>query len=382
MNFNYVFMPIIIFVAGVFIIWLSSRRILALSKKTYGAWRKIAERAVLSIVILVTFAVAGYTAFNAIAVHSFWSRNPAPGKLVDVDGYRMHIDCTGSGSPTLILEAGGQNDSTIWTGVQPALSKTTRVCSYDRAGLGWSDTQPTPRDADHIAAELHRLLLQAGIASPIVLMGHSIGGIYIRDYVTHYPADVAGLVFVDSSTPFQDKNPAFIRAAQAGGHSNFQTPAWLYNLALIVGVPRLLGMCTAWPGPDATLNKLRAEDICRLRTAAFSEVDIQTFDLSSQQTVNSRSFGTLPILILSHDPAKSLPAKPSQAELNRQNAWSQMQDDLKNLSTRSRRIIAKNSSHHVMLDRPDLIEKEVPAFIEQIRGAAPQPATYGSTETE
>jgi pimeloyl-ACP methyl ester carboxylesterase len=380
MNFNYVFMPIIIFVAGVFIIWLSSRRILALSKKTYQVWRKIVEQAVLSIVILVALAIAGYTAFNAIAVSIFWSRNPAPGKLVEVDGLRMHTDCAGSGSPTLILEAGGENDSTIWNGVQPALSKTTRVCSYDRAGFGWSDTRPTPRDADHIAAELHRLLLRAGIVGPIVLMGHSIGGIYIRDYVIHYPDDVAGLVFVDSSTPFQDRNPALIRAAQAGGHSSFAPPAWLFNVALIVGVPRLLGMCTGGPGPDATLKKLRAEDICRLRTAAFSEVE--NLDLSSQQIVSSRSFGTLPILIISRDPAKQVPAKPSQAELDRRDAWGQMQDDLKNLSTRSRRIIAKNSSHYVVLDRPDLIEKELPVFIEQIRGSTPQPATYGSTETE
>jgi hypothetical protein len=179
MNFNYVFMPIIIFVAGAFIIWLGSRRILALSKKIYPAWRKIVERAVLSIVLLVAVTIAGYTAFDAIAVHTFWARNPAPGKLVDVDGYRMYIDCTGSGSPTLILEAGAQSDSTIWNGVQPSLSKTTRVCSYDRAGFGWSDARPTTRDAHHIAAELHGLLLRAGIAGPIVLMGHSLGGIFI-----------------------------------------------------------------------------------------------------------------------------------------------------------------------------------------------------------
>jgi pimeloyl-ACP methyl ester carboxylesterase len=380
MYFNYVFMPIIIFVAGVLIIWLSSGRILALSRKTYPAWRKIVERVVLSIVITLALTIAAYTAFNAIAVHSFWARNPAPGRLVDVDGYRMHIDCAGSGSPTLILEAGGENDSTIWNGVQPALSKTTRVCSYDRAGFGWSDTRPTSRDAAHIAAELHRLLSRAGIAGPIVLMGHSIAGLYIRDYVIHYPDNVAGLIFVDSSTPFQDRNPALIRAAQAGGHSSFAPPAWLFNVALIVGVPRLLGMCRSEPGPDATLRKLRAEDICRLRTAAFSEVE--NLDLSSQQIVSSGTFGALPILIISRDPAKQVPAKPSQAELDRRDAWGQMQDDLKNLSTRSRRIIAKNSSHYVVFDRHDLIEKEVPAFIEQIRGSTPQPATYGSTETE
>ena len=150
MDFNYVLMPIIIFAAGVFIIGLSSRRIFAHSKKSYPAWRKIGERAALSIVIIVASATVGCTALSAIAVHRFWARNPAPGILVDVDGYRMHIDCRGSGSPSLVLEAGGQNDSTIWNGVQPALAKTTRVCSYDRAGYGWSDTRPEPRDADHI----------------------------------------------------------------------------------------------------------------------------------------------------------------------------------------------------------------------------------------
>jgi pimeloyl-ACP methyl ester carboxylesterase len=376
-NFNYVVMPIVICVAGVFVVWLSSRRMLALPTRRYQSRRMWIERILLAIVILVTSGIAGYTAFNAITVHLFWLRNPPPGRLVDVDGYKMHIDCTGTGSPTLILESGGQNDSTIWNGVQPALSTTTKVCSYDRAGFGWSDTRPTPRDADHIAAELHQLLLRAGVVGPVVLMGHSIGGLYIRDYVMHYPADVADIVFLDSSTPFQDWNPAFIRA---GGKPNTGPPAWLWNVALIVGVPRLLGICRGGHGPDAALDKLRAEEFCRLRTASFAE--IENFDSSSRETVDSRSFGAIPILIISHDPARSLPAKPTQTDLDRQNAWGQMQDELKNLSTRSRRIIAKNGSHQIALDRPDLIEKEVPAFIEQIRGTLPQPAAYGSTLTE
>jgi pimeloyl-ACP methyl ester carboxylesterase len=384
MNFNYVFMPIIIFVAGVLIIWLSSRRILALSKKTYQAWRKIVEQAVLSIVILVAFAIAGYTAFNAIAVRSFWSRNPAPGRIVDVGGYGMHIDCTGNGSPVLILEAGGQNDSTIWRGVQPALAKTTTVCAYDRAGSGWSDIQPGPRDADHIAAELRQLLLQAGIKGPIVLMGHSIGGLFIRDYVTHYPADVAGIVFVDSSTPFQERNAALARATptktKIDKAVDFATQPWTLNLLVIAGVPRLLGMCGREHTAADHIKKIQAEDICRLRKSAWDEV--YQFDPSSQQTVNSGPFGALPILILSRDTSKGLPTRPSQSELDRRNAWSQMQEDLKKLSTRSRRIVAKNSSHYIVLDRPDLIEKEVPVFIEQIRGSTPQPATNGSTETE
>jgi pimeloyl-ACP methyl ester carboxylesterase len=384
MDFNYVFMPIIILLAGVFIVWLSNRRILALSEITYQAWRKIVERAVLSIVILVALAISGYTALNAIAVLSFWSRNPAPGRIVDVGGYGMHIDCTGNGSPVLILEAGGQNDSTIWRGVQPALAKTTTVCAYDRAGFGWSDTRPGPRDADHIAAELRQLLLQAGIKGPIVLMGHSIGGLFIRDYVAHYPADVGGMVFVDSSTPFQERNAALARATPAKTRIDkvidLATQPWTLNLLVIAGVPRLLGMCGREHTAADHIKKIQDEDICRLRKSAWDEV--YQFDRSSQQTVNSGPFDALPILILSRDISKGLPTRPSQSELDRRSAWSQMQEDLKKLSTRSRRIVVKNSSHYIVLDRPDLIEKEVPAFIEQIRRTTPQPATYGSTETE
>ena len=384
MDFNYVFMPIIISLAGVFIVWLSSRRIVALSKKTYQAGRKIVERVVLSIVTFVALAISGYTVFNAIAVRSFWSRNLAPGKIVDVGGYGMHIDCTGNGSPVLILEAGGQNDSTIWRGVQPALAKTTTVCAYDRAGSGWSDTQPGPRDADHIAAELRQLLLQAGIKAPIVLMGHSIGGLFIRDYVAHYPADVAGIIFVDSSTPFQERNAALVRATPTKTRIDkavdFATQPWTLNLLVVAGVPRLLGMCGREHTAEDHIKKIQAEDICRLRKSAWDEV--YQFDQSSQQTVNSGPFGALPILILSRDISKGLPTRPSHSELDRRNAWGQMQEDLKKLSTRSRRIVAKNSSHYIVLDRPDLIAKEVPAFIEQIRGSALQPTTYGATETE
>src|SRR6202035_355838 len=127
----------------------------------------------------------------------------------------------------------------IWGGVQPVLAKTTRVCSYDRAGFGWSDALPPPRDADHIAAELHGLLAAAKVDGPIVLMGHSIAGMYIRDYATRYPADVVGLIFIDGSTPLQNRNPAF-KAAFAKGPLDAirslqrRAPFWL-------GIPRLSG---------------------------------------------------------------------------------------------------------------------------------------------
>jgi pimeloyl-ACP methyl ester carboxylesterase len=126
---------------------------------------------------------------------------PPPGRLVDIGGHRLHIQCDGpeGASPTVILEAGGNAFSAAWGLIQPEVANLTRVCSYDRAGLGWSDSGPSPRIAETAAEELHELLLNAREKGPFVLVGHSYGGVVIRKYFDLYPDDVAGLAFVDPS---------------------------------------------------------------------------------------------------------------------------------------------------------------------------------------
>jgi pimeloyl-ACP methyl ester carboxylesterase len=288
----------------------------------------------------------------------------------------MRMNCTGSGSPTIVLEAGMGNDGLIWGGVQPELAKTTRVCAYDRAGFGWSDSVSGPRDADHIATELHGLLQEAGITGPIVLMGHSIAGIYMRDYATRYPAELAGIVFVDGSTPLQDENPA-VKAMMAKGPPQWVT-VLLERSVFTLGLPRLTGQCSQKiPGFGAQASQLQAEDICHIQIGAIA-AETESIHRSGMETAHTGPYGALPILIISEDPAKM--AVGTSADMAK--AWNQMQEDLKGLSTRSRRIIAKGSTHYVQIDRPELIEKETPLFIEQIRDAVPQPANYGSTSTE
>jgi pimeloyl-ACP methyl ester carboxylesterase len=129
---------------------------------------------------------------------------PPPGRLVDVGGYRLHIYCTGeskAGVPTVILEALFPGTVSNWAWVQPEVAKSTRVCAYDRAGHGWSDLGPEPRDARQHALELHTLLHNAGVAGPYVLVGHSLGGLFTRMYADLYPDDVAGMVLVEGSHP-------------------------------------------------------------------------------------------------------------------------------------------------------------------------------------
>lgn len=124
-------------------------------------------------------------------------RYPPPGELHDVGGYRLHLSCTGEGAPTVILESGLCRDSLDWSWVQPGLSEVTRVCTYDRAGSGWSDPSPRPRTSRNIAQELHQLLLSAGIEGPLVLVGHSAGGSHVELFQHLYPESVAGMVLVD-----------------------------------------------------------------------------------------------------------------------------------------------------------------------------------------
>jgi pimeloyl-ACP methyl ester carboxylesterase len=120
--------------------------------------------------------------------------------MVDVGGYSLHINCVGQGSPTVVLDAGSGGFSAQWVRVQREVSGTTRVCAYDRAGMGWSEMGPQPRDAKQITGELHTLLGKAGIEGPYVLVGHSFGGMYMQTYAARYPDEVAGVALVDSST--------------------------------------------------------------------------------------------------------------------------------------------------------------------------------------
>src|SRR5215208_2825012 len=151
------------------------------------------------IVVLLALAVAG-AIYQAIATELAERTYPPPGEMVDIGGYSLHINCTGQGSPTVILDAGSGLFSAQWVRVQREVSDTTSVCAYDRAGMGWSEMGPDPRDAKQITSELHTLLSKAGIEDPYVLVGHSFGGLSMQTYAARYPEEVAGVALVDSST--------------------------------------------------------------------------------------------------------------------------------------------------------------------------------------
>jgi len=251
----------------------------------------------------------------------------------------------------VILESGLGDSWLSWYKVQPAVAKVTRVCSYDRAGLGWSDAQPEPPVSRNIALHLHGLLNNAGVKPPYVLVGHSIGGIHVRVYQNTYRSDVVGMILVDSSHPDQTKRfPSQLKKWIALQRLEFK----LVKQAMPFGVPRLVGLCG--DGPAEIRDSLRTVE-CQTRWAETQEAEFNAFDSSAAEGREAGSLGSMPLVVLSRDPNKGGLPGIVGADVAKQTdvAWGQMQEELSHLSTRGSRVVANGATHYVQLDRPDLV---------------------------
>jgi len=188
---------------------------------------------VFAVLVLTLVALTAGMTYEAVGSLSDARRFPVRGRMLDIGGYRLNLNCTGSGGPTVILESGLGEPARSWTGVQAGVERFTRVCSYDRAGYGRSDPGPQPRSSLQIAGELHALLATAQESGPYVLVGHSFGGYNVRVYAGLYRNEVSGAVLVDSSHEDQERfEPASVRQEARG----------LRKLAPFVSLLRFFGV--------------------------------------------------------------------------------------------------------------------------------------------
>lgn len=329
-------------------------------------------------VVLIFLLIGGCgAAYNAFSIRHFRNIAGVPGKLYDVGGYPMHLYCTGEGSPTVVLSSGLGDDFTSWAKVQPMLSQQTRVCSYDRAGFGWSEPRPGVQDADAISGQLHELIRVAGVERPFVLVGHSISGIYLRSYGARYPSDLAGLVFVDGATPMQDDR---IPKALVNIQNEQRREMPWQKLLMTLGWYRLRGQCTSVPeGYEADSAWIKADSCIPAQMDAM-ENELDAEQASGKETIHAGPFGDLPIVILSRDPNVLAPNWPEAVSKANSVAWNQMQEEAKKLSSKSKRIIAKGSDHYIQNDRPELVIREITSLVTAIKNHQPSPDTGPTTE--
>lgn len=276
---------------------------------------------------------------------------PPPGQMVDIGGHRLHIDCQGSGSPTVVIEAGLGDWSTAWAGVQAEVAKTTRVCTYDRAGMGWSDPGPLPRDASQFARELDALLRGARVPGPYVMAGHSAGGLSVRVFAHDYPAEVAGVVLIDSMHPGQSKRAPGepTDQAQAPTHT-FPLLAALARVGVLRLLARPLGLVQAGTPHEAADYAL----IVRPKLVqAWLDENRGTPD-SLAQAGAVTTFGDLPLIVLS--------AGRDQAP-----GWQAWQDELASLSSNSQHLVAEQSDHNIELNQPDAAVAAIVRMVQQLR---------------
>jgi pimeloyl-ACP methyl ester carboxylesterase len=307
--------------------------------------------------LLLIAAIAGAT-YQWIATRRDISATAPPGRLVDVGGHRLHIWCTGRGTPAVILDSGLGGTSFGWGAVQPAVARFAQVCSYDRAGMGYSDPGPMPRTSAQIARELAVLLDRSGIRDPVVLVGASSGGWNVRLFASKYASRVAGLVLVDARHEDQTERLAAIGAPE--------NPPWIARVAPVIaylGIARVFGIAPGRAPESLAPPVRRFAQATRFRPTALVAAanELRHGSESEAQVRDARRELTIPVVVIS-------------AGLGLHGRVGQLVDDLQrdlvNLSTRGCRVIAERSVHAISVEQPEIVVKAIRATVDAARSTA------------
>jgi pimeloyl-ACP methyl ester carboxylesterase len=260
---------------------------------------------------------------------------PMPGQLIDVGGHRLHLSCTGSGTPTVVLEpgAGGMSSNLGW--IAPAVARDTRVCVYDRAGRGWSEPADTAQDGAQIATDLHTLLQRGHVPGPYVLAGHSFGGLYVLTFAARYPDEVAGMVLVDSTAPASAANPGAASLGHGGSNDGMSRVSTLISTSARLGLGRLYAQFAIGGLPPMSGDEVRAS----VATASTLRSTIDEYlqaSASTEQAAALRDFADKPLIVLT-------------AGSGHDAAWSAAQNRMATLSTNSVHRVIAGATHEDLI---------------------------------
>jgi len=305
-------------------------------------------------------------------------------RLVEIEpGRRMNIHCSGSGSPTVVFESGLTDATSAWALVQPAIAARTRTCSYDRAGVGFSDAGNRPGSSGHIVEDLRRLLAQAGISPPYLLVGHSYGGMNARLFAHRHPADVAGLVLVDSSHEEQFEG---FRKLDPGGLSpeewrktreprlrQLRECAAAAAAGFAPGSP-LTATCSFPRDPHLgdAINDVYQELFMRpgFQAAQLGEEE-SVFAASADELRTARApLGDRPLIVLTRAPFQPGPGETREQRDAKNQLWMSLHQDLVTLSSRGSHRVVAGAGHYIQIDRPAAVIQAILDVLGALQGAA------------
>jgi len=343
-------------------------------------WISIIVAALIGLVCL--FLLAGFTYEQMGRSHDASRRPQRIGQAIEVGGRTLNLYCSGTGSPTVIFETGGNGPGYEWRVVQASVASFTRACWYDRAGVGWSDPPPTPRTSETVASDLHELLSRASVPPPYVLVGASIGGEHARIYSSRYPREVAGLVLVDSSHPDQQE-PAFMLSA-----FNLMSPGKRHLICTALpfmarfGVLRLIASRMGGPVPSQAsperdilvrLNarpeavRADAEQTCAATDGGRLVPTLGTGNPELDNAArNASSLDDRPLVVLTAGKYWAPPGLEKQAADYHEVWVHQLQASLARLSTRGRQVVV--DAHHDMDEAPDAVVTATRQVVDEVRG--------------
>jgi pimeloyl-ACP methyl ester carboxylesterase len=283
-----------------------------------------------------------------------------PGQLYDVGDHRLHLSCTGTGGPTVVLLGGMGETSAAWGLVQPAVAGTTRVCAYDRAGQAWSDSAPGPKDGVQVATDLHILLSRAGEPGPYVLAGHSVGGTYAMVYAAEYPDDIAGLVLLDSASPQQFTTlPDF-----PGAYSFMRRATALLPTLERLGASPLLSSGVPADLPPAARAQMQAFD-WSTRQLRGERDEVAAYPAVFEQAQALTGIGSTPLVVVTATAGDTQPG------------WPAAQDALTELSSTSSHRLVPATHTSLLLDAADSAFS-VTAIDDVVQAARTNTAVLGS----
>jgi pimeloyl-ACP methyl ester carboxylesterase len=302
------------------------------------------------IAMLVVASVGG--GYETVGEAADDNAYPMPGQLIDVGGRSLHMNCTGSGSPTVVLQAGGGEMSSAFGWIAPVVAGDTRVCVYDRAGHGWSEPADTAQDGMQIATDLHTLLERGDVPGPYVMAGHSFGGLYTLAFAARYPDDVAGMVLVDSTAPASKPAPAGTSSDDPDSYHVMDHVSALLGASARLGVGRLIGGSDFGSLPPQSRDEMRAFAAQENHLRSTVEEYLQA-STSGGQAASLDDFGDKPLFVLT-------------AGVGSDATWMADQDELATLSTNTAHSVIDGAKHAGLIHEEEFAAATSQAILDVI----------------